>query len=475
VEPAATPAPKLKLRQLEARARKLFESTFYDASDFTIVLPDKLFKDLKLHWWYRYCCLKHGPIASDSKAKIRRTSFEFQETVLKRPARLQISRAMDGKAWTVSVRWDPPKDFLKGKPNRKPFDRSAQEKAASLLKRSKWRPQVEYGFAEADAVKSPWLFSVADVISSLHARIEEAENPGTGFILVTGSTNAAKSKIARGLIWKRLEAAIKPNAKRKPHLITYEDPIEEFLWPPEQLPPNLERKRQPPLDYTPRKANSDCSTLHQALNDALRQTPTVFYIGEVRNELDLRRAVEFGGTGHLVVATAHAGNLIEAVGKILNAVSAEQSGTRAVYVPKILAVIHLVTLEARIQMTSENEQRTLSGIVPAMYRRSPRGMQDLISDGLVSLMPHYPSRDQASQFGSLGRQFFARELCNARFHRLQKADQPKRGAGQKLLKTWSAIRRGNTREHPGDRKLGTVYSIEEPLINVALLEDLNGR
>ena len=53
-----------------------------------------------------------------------------------------------------------------------------------------------------------------------------------GLVVVTGSTNSGKSSIARGLIHLYLESALAewtaaPTKLRKPHLVTYEDPIEQ--------------------------------------------------------------------------------------------------------------------------------------------------------------------------------------------------------------------------------------------------------
>jgi hypothetical protein len=153
-------------------------------------------------------------------------------------------------------------------------------------------------------------------------------------------------------------------------------------------------------------------------------------------------------------------------------VSADDSGTRAVYVPKILAVIHLVVLKSQIRLSKNNEEKELSGIVPAIYRRSARGMQDLISDGLISLMPHYPAPDRAAQFGSLGRQFFARELCNAKFD--MSKETPKNEIAEILYPVFEDLRKSNTREHLPSKQTSDSLTILQRLADAALWEDLNG-
>jgi twitching motility protein PilU len=176
------------------------------------------------------------------------------------------------------------------------------------------------------------VFCIRDLVDCLYDRIAEAAEPHQGLILVTGATNSTKSKIARGLAWRMLKKIIEdPKAQdRGPHLVTFEDPIEQFFWKAEH-PATGDPDAAPAIDYTPRQRQKDCAELKQGLDDALRQTPAVFYIGEIRDSEEMCQAVEFGGTGHLAIATAHAGNLIEGVGKLLKAVKAANSGVRAIY------------------------------------------------------------------------------------------------------------------------------------------------
>src|SRR5207249_2189827 len=94
------------------------------------------------------------------------------------------------------------------------------------------------------------------------------------------------------------------------------------------------------IDYTSRQKGIDVHDLKCASEDALRQTPAVFYIGEVRDASDWKEVLEFAGTGHLVVTTAHAGSLIEAMIKLLGAVDAKTPADRRRYAEKILAVVH---------------------------------------------------------------------------------------------------------------------------------------
>ena len=67
-------------------------------------------------------------------------------------------------------------------------------------------------------------------------RIDELslKDESTGLVLVTGSTNSAKSELARGLVVRVIERQAKDfeskRRRRRPHLLTFEDPIEKWLF-----------------------------------------------------------------------------------------------------------------------------------------------------------------------------------------------------------------------------------------------------
>jgi hypothetical protein len=461
-------------------AQTLFKDCFLNRADFTLLLPNTLLEAKGVEhscdedWWYRYCCYKmnrgfdHRP---------RHTSFEFSESLdydgKRLPARLQVSSAFDRRAWTVTVRWTPGG-----------HGRSAADPTL-LLASSAWTPDSSLGlFREKskdephypEKPPSPFLFSIAEVVDFLHTRIlEDALTPDHGLILIAGGTNSSKSKIARGIAWKYLHST----KRDPPHLVTLEDPIEEYLWDEKTLAlaeTSSNTKTVMAVDYTPRQLHSDCQSLDEALEAALRQTPTVFYIGEIRTEEDLRKAVEFGGTGHLAIATTHAGSLVEAMAKTFKAVGAQEPGTRAMCAPKLLAVIHLKrlpgTLTARLSLNGStvDHQVKIGPVLPAIYRRTPLGLQTLIADGLAALLPHAPSPANAAAFGSLGRRFFLNAVD---------PKMPTEGvtpgsddrAAREMERVWPVVRRCSTRE---DAKSEGI-TCDRPLFDLALEDDLYGR
>lgn len=453
---------------------------FYSSKDFTILLrnDDLTHPGETAEWWEDHC---HTQVGQTRDAAKPITSFEFQQEICgpgensSDIARLQVSRAFAGNAWSITARWEPTTNANKGLKKA----RGDAKRAANLLEASKdWRPDTTYGFEKADPLASdrssrryPFVFCIRDLVDCLYDRIAEAAEPHQGLILVTGATNSAKSKIARGLVWRMLKKKIEdPRAQdRRPHLVTFEDPIEQFFWKAEH-PATGDPNTAPAIDYTPRQRRKDCAELKRGLDDALRQTPSVFYIGEIRDSDEMCQAVEFGGTGHLAIATAHAGNLIEGVGKLLKAVNAANSGARAIYAPKILAVIHLKMLTFRVFRAGEKEPEEIDALTPAMYRRTPRGLQSLVADGLASVMPYFPEDGPVAQFGSLGRQYFAHALCSGSLNPEGRAD----AADPAIADLWNVFRRFHSGESdelplPFDRDKA------QRLIDAALEEDLYGR
>lgn len=223
-----------------------------------------------------------------------------------------------------------------------------------------------------------------------------------GLVVITGRTAACKSQIAHKLI----ESYLSDKNKSNMHFPTYEDPIEHTF--------NI-----PNVRYTPREKGKDVSNLEEALHNALRQKPTVFFVGETRNPKDWDILLKFAGTGHLVVTTAHAGSLIEAMGNILQATQAHDPTARSIVGGRLLALIHLKPE----RIDGVRDPKTSVGIlVPALWRRTSEGVKALMSEGLSSLMPNTPGRlplpgtdrpkRKEKHPASIGRYWFARELLN---------------------------------------------------------------
>lgn len=246
-------------------------------------------------------------------------------------------------------------------------------------------------------------------------------DPLCGLVVISGSTNSAKSRVARGLVAKLLHG-ITPR-KRRPHILTLEDPAENYAFGEpvtraskprgaaaaaaqrrRALSKYLEHVREKHgFDYTVRELGVDCPSITAGLQDARRQTPTVVYIGEVRRHEDWETILEFAGSGHLVVTTTHAGSLLETLQTILNAVSANTPAQVGFAAQRVLAAVHLAKLPS--------PEEAQSALVPSVWRRSSSSVAQLVADGLSSIVPGNPTVGAArGSADCFGRVWFANKM-----------------------------------------------------------------
>jgi pilus retraction protein PilT len=118
-----------------------------------------------------------------------------------------------------------------------------------------------------------------------------------GLILVTGPAGSGKSTTLAAMIGRRNEAS-------RCHIVTIEDPI-EFL------------HNDKVAIISQREVSTDTPGFHEALRAALRQTPDVLLIGEMRDRESAEAALYFAETGHLVLSTLHSLNAAQAVERLL--------------------------------------------------------------------------------------------------------------------------------------------------------------
>lgn len=119
-----------------------------------------------------------------------------------------------------------------------------------------------------------------------------------GLILVVGPTGSGKSSSLAAMIGHR-------NTHGYGHILTIEEPI-EFIHTPKGC------------IITQRDVGIDTYSFGMALKNALRQRPDVVLIGEIRDRETMEHALNFSETGHLCVATLHAGNTIQGIERVLN-------------------------------------------------------------------------------------------------------------------------------------------------------------
>ena len=120
---------------------------------------------------------------------------------------------------------------------------------------------------------------------NLPPQLAEATELKQGIVLVTGPTGSGKSSTLAAFVNKI-------NEEKACHIITIEDPI-EFI--------HSHKK----ATIHQRELYSDTPSFPLALRAALRQSPKVILVGEMRDKQTIETALEAAETGHLVFSTLH--------------------------------------------------------------------------------------------------------------------------------------------------------------------------
>jgi len=119
-----------------------------------------------------------------------------------------------------------------------------------------------------------------------------------GLVLFVGGTGSGKSTSQAACIDYR-------NQHTRGHIITIEDPVEYTHSPKHCI-------------ITQREVGIDTASFGSALENAMRQSPDVIQIGEIRTPETMESALSFAETGHLCLATLHANNAYQAVERMSN-------------------------------------------------------------------------------------------------------------------------------------------------------------
>lgn len=117
-----------------------------------------------------------------------------------------------------------------------------------------------------------------------------------GLIIISGPTGSGKTTTIASLINNI-------NAKRACHILTIENPI-EYRFPQGQA------------IVSQREIGTHCSDFSSGLKAAMREDPDVILVGELRDADTVSTALAAAETGHLVFATLHAANVIEAIDRL---------------------------------------------------------------------------------------------------------------------------------------------------------------
>ncbi|MEM7307729.1 MAG: PilT/PilU family type 4a pilus ATPase [Planctomycetota bacterium] len=125
-----------------------------------------------------------------------------------------------------------------------------------------------------------------------------------GIVLVTGVAGSGKSTTLSAMIQYM-------NSHAERHVITLEDPVEMIF-------------TEDRCVISQRETGTDCQDFQDGLRHALRQSPDVILIGEMRDAETVSAALDATETGHLVFSTLHTVNAPQTVDRILSFFKSEQ-------------------------------------------------------------------------------------------------------------------------------------------------------
>ena len=149
--------------------------------------------------------------------------------------------------------------------------------------------------------------------------VMELADARSGMILVTGPAGSGKSTPLACLIDKI-------NHEREAHIITLEDPL-EFL------------HRHEKSIVSQREINTDTENYLTALRAALRQSPDVILLGEMRDYETINTAVTAAETGHLIFSTLHTIGAANTIDRIIDVFPASQQHQISIQLASVLQAV----------------------------------------------------------------------------------------------------------------------------------------
>lgn len=226
------------------------------------------------------------------------------------------------------------------------------------------RPLCKGNLLDPEALHlPPALMSLCD-----HAR---------GLVLVVGPTGSGKSTSLAAMVNHINRTASK-------HVLTLEDPVEFVHEDDRSL-------------ISQREINVHAENFADALRSSLRENPDVIVIGEMRDTETMQVAVTAALTGHLVIATVHTSNAIQAIERIITLFPADLRGSIATD----LSLALLGVVAQRLLPSAKT-----SGMIPAVeVLLTSSTVRKLIADRNYEMLD-----DLMRQASVPGMQTFCRDL-----------------------------------------------------------------
>lgn len=198
-----------------------------------------------------------------------------------------------------------------------------------------------------------------------------------GLIVVAGATGSGKSTSLAAMIDHR-------NASFPGHIITLEDPI-EFMHPHKK---SLVAQRE---------IGTDTMSFDTGMRAAMRESPDVILMGEIRDSISMEYAIKFANTGHLCLSTLHANNAISSLERMLSFFDRD-------------------VIEQEAKRLSQNLRAIVcQRLVPTRDGKKAAAIEILINTprmaDLIAKLDYDNMRATVEQGGNYGMQSFDQALC----------------------------------------------------------------
>jgi twitching motility protein PilT len=140
-----------------------------------------------------------------------------------------------------------------------------------------------------------------------------------GLILITGPTGSGKSTtVASCLQWLNQHLAR--------HIVTLEDPIEYLFHNDRAL-------------FSQREIRQDSASFASALRAALRQSPDILFLGEIRDAETALTALHAAETGHLVISTLHSSSVAETLERFSHLLGHGNAGALQLLATQLIGIV----------------------------------------------------------------------------------------------------------------------------------------